>query len=802
MTTNLLLKMRIFLLLFLGSIGFISAQTETIYIDFGYGSTSSASPWNNITNNTPGTVTSLINTSTVETGIGLKVTDGFEGINGTGTTSPNGSLGYPSNATSDSFFGSTSDTASLLLSNLVVGKSYTIDFFGSRVGVADNRETAFEVVAETTQTVSVDTAENTSNVATLTFKPKADGTAVINVAKGPNNTNSSGFFYLGAIELEYATEAPTFSNNALLVDFGINTNTSAANWNNLTDPLATGSLSNLVNNGGTTTNISLAVTDAFNYINEFGTTKAGQSLGIPATATADSFFGNTTEFEGKTETSGAIAYSNFDPDTDLTLTIYASRVNYEDTDNREAQYTIEGLTTETVYLDAENNTNNFVTTTVKPKADGTLTITVSKGPNNNNPNGFFYLGAMVVEYDSTPSITVSNPNGGEFWQQGKITKITWDSSNIFANVDLEYSTDNGANWNAIASITNNTTNTYNWTVPSAVSENCLVRATTNSVNDISDAVFEISDDETICNIVVLGSSTAEGIGASSTDKAWVNLYADAIYQNNTKLNVINLGKGGYTTYHVLPTGSSIPSGVTATVDTERNITKALSHDPIAIIVNLPSNDTAEGYAVADQLSNYSTIYNQAASNSVPMWIATSQPRNFSAPADIQKQIDVKDGILSAYGTKTINFWTNIAETDGTILASLNSGDGVHLNDAGHALLFDKVLATDIDDLECEDDTTLDVAELDVTDTSFQTYPNPVKDNLNIRFTTLDNGTFTLQLYDVLGRNILSTSAKFSKGDNVFTYSLSELTPQILVGKIVFKKANGEVSQKQLKLIIE
>ena len=58
----------------------------------------------------------------------------------------------------------------------------------------------------------------------------------------------------------------------------------------------------------------------------------------------------------------AIALTNLRPEKEYTFTIFASRDGSND--NREARYVIEGLTTDTVYLDAANNTDSAVTATV------------------------------------------------------------------------------------------------------------------------------------------------------------------------------------------------------------------------------------------------------------------------------------------------------------------------------------------------------------------------------------------------------------------------------------------------------
>ncbi|WP_159018944.1 SGNH/GDSL hydrolase family protein [Algibacter sp. L3A6] len=303
----------------------------------------------------------------------------------------------------------------------------------------------------------------------------------------------------------------------------------------------------------------------------------------------------------------------------------------------------------------------------------------------------------VVNPSTFSDLTLTSPNGGEFWQVGKIPSISWESNNLSNDVTLEYSIDDGSTWTNIATVSN-VTSSYAWGVPNDVSKVGLVRVTSGTLTDASDSVFEISDDDSTCNIVVIGSSTAEGLGASTIENSWVYKYNEALFQKNTMLNVVNLGLGGLTTYDLLPTESStvLPPGVT--IKTDRNITKALSYNPIAIILNLPSNDTYNGYSTSTQLTNFAEINSEATNSSVPIWITTTQPRYFSELADVQTQIDVRDAILNTYTDKALDFWTDIAENDGTILSNLNSGDGTHVNDVGHGILLDKVMGENIEDL--------------------------------------------------------------------------------------------------------
>ncbi|MBU3820741.1 hypothetical protein KO566_01600 [Flavobacteriaceae bacterium XHP0103] len=399
------------------------------------------------------------------------------------------------------------------------------------------------------------------------------------------------------------------------------------------------------------------------------------------------------------------------------------------------------------------------------------------------------------------NLTITAPNGSEFWQVGKTPSITWDSSGLTANIVLEYSTNNGSTWNIITTVSN-ATNSYEWTIPDAVSTQCLVRATSNATTDISDAVFEISDDASTCKIVVLGSSTAYGNGATSSEYAWVNLYASAIFQKNTKLEVVNLSYPGYNTFQILPTGSTVPGG--ETIDTNKNITKAIvDYSPVAIIINMPSNDTADGYSTSTQMENFATLNTYATNNSVPLWIATTQPRNSFDASQIQTQIDVKDAIISTYGNNAINFWEDIADTDGKILSSLDSGDGIHVNNDGHAILFNKVLDKNIDELTCSGGS-LSLDETLNSYNSLKVYPNPAHDYVLIDFNSEFSGDLKVEFFNVLGRKLFEKNTAFNTGFNsIFTLTKGQknLKSQFIFGKLTFKTDNQTV-QKSIKLIVQ
>ncbi len=194
-------------------------------------------------------------------------------------------------------------------------------------------------------------------------------------------------------------------------------------------------------------------------------------------------------------------------------------------------------------------------------------------------------------------------------------------------------------------------------------------------------------------IVVIGSSTAAGTGAETPEGGWVNLYRNFLQDHFPGSEIINLGLGGQQTYHLLPT-SHRPPPARPLPDPERNITRALDLNPDAVIVNAPSNDAAAYYGPEEQLANFDLIVQTALSAGVPAFICSTQPRRFE-PEQVQIQMQMKEAILNKYGPLAINLWDNLATADGFPDEMYDSGDGAHLNNLGHAQVFESVRACNL-----------------------------------------------------------------------------------------------------------
>lgn len=190
--------------------------------------------------------------------------------------------------------------------------------------------------------------------------------------------------------------------------------------------------------------------------------------------------------------------------------------------------------------------------------------------------------------------------------------------------------------------------------------------------------------------VIIGSSTAEGAKASSIDSSWVGRLNSHLKDLNENNELHNLAKSGYTTYHLI--SENIKRAKRPKSDTLRNVDYALSFNPTHIIINLPSNDAAYNYTVDEQLINFESMIQTCRKKNVKVFLCSAQPRNFKEPEKISNQLKLNLFLENKYSDIYIDFWTNIAHLDGTILKELNSGDGIHLNDKGHKILFDQVIS--------------------------------------------------------------------------------------------------------------
>lgn len=190
-----------------------SIQAATYFIDFGDpGLKTEGLNYNNVTT-TNLSVTNIVDDTGAASVITVSASGFNPGSNLNGTQTPFGDAGiFDLFATVDNLFGHTNNfnQPSPKPLGLVTftgldasgGTAYTFTFFSSRMGVADIRETQYAVLGVNSGTNTLDSSNNESLVAGVTnIVPTGAGVITVQVSRGPNNNNTSGFFYLGALRV-------------------------------------------------------------------------------------------------------------------------------------------------------------------------------------------------------------------------------------------------------------------------------------------------------------------------------------------------------------------------------------------------------------------------------------------------------------------------------------------------------------------------------------------------------------------------------------------------------------------------
>lgn len=104
----------------------------------------------------------------------------------------------------------------------------------------------------------------------------------------------------------------------------------------------------------------------------------------------------------------------------------------------------------------------------------------------------WYIDDIVIE--PTQYIVVTSPKGKEVWSAGSVKEITWYSNQV-NNVNISYSTNNGAAWQTVATDVPASPAKYQWTIPGTITNEALIKisdAGNSSISDVSDTTFTIT----------------------------------------------------------------------------------------------------------------------------------------------------------------------------------------------------------------------------------------------------------------------------------------------------------------------
>lgn len=188
--------------------------------------------------------------------------------------------------------------------------------------------------------------------------------------------------------------------------------------------------------------------------------------------------------------------------------------------------------------------------------------------------------------------------------------------------------------------------------------------------------------------VVLGSSTAAGIGAPAGD-GWASLLAAQVQPLGVR--VVNLARPGLTSRQALPTATERPAGTPAP-DPAVNIDRALVERPRLVLIAFPSNDAVAGIPAADTVAAWRLMQSRAQSAGAATLVLSTQPRAALTLAQQAALVATDAAAAAHFGPCFVPLREALAGPEGGPAPTYSAGDGVHLSAVGHRLVLDRVAA--------------------------------------------------------------------------------------------------------------
>jgi lysophospholipase L1-like esterase len=199
------------------------------------------------------------------------------------------------------------------------------------------------------------------------------------------------------------------------------------------------------------------------------------------------------------------------------------------------------------------------------------------------------------------------------------------------------------------------------------------------------------DDTTPFHMVVIGSSTAAGFGASRDGTAWTDLIHEAMAERApAAFKLTNLAVGGHTTADLQP-GSGVPG----------NVDDALALAPQLLVVGLGGSNDLSGEMTTERfVAELERVRSAAESAGVPTFFMGTLPKNLT-PSDRARLEEWDSAMAARFGSCWIpgdgaheqcfiGVFDELADPALGLAAEYDSGDG-HPNDAGHAVLYEHSL---------------------------------------------------------------------------------------------------------------
>ncbi len=185
-------------------------------------------------------------------------------------------------------------------------------------------------------------------------------------------------------------------------------------------------------------------------------------------------------------------------------------------------------------------------------------------PNSRTDGNYITSRNLADFFLLIPTVTVTSPNGNEFWQQGSSHNITWTSSNFTGNVKIELI---GSNPSVLAASVANT-GSFTWNIPASqtIATDYKVKisdATDGDPTDMSNFTFAIVAPYTLPDLVI----TEIMYNSPSNDEEWIEIYNNGTSSVDISgFYIVDDDPAHMADPIVLPSGSIVAAGDRFTVE--------------------------------------------------------------------------------------------------------------------------------------------------------------------------------------------------------------------------------------------
>jgi hypothetical protein len=265
-----------------------------------------------------------------------------------------------------------------------------------------------------------------------------------------------------------------------------------------------------------------------------------------------------------------------------------------------------------------------------------------------------------------PSITITSPQGGEFWQVGSTQNITWTTYLTVGNVKIEYSFNNKSTWTTIAASTAND-GSYSWTIPNTPSSSCFVR--------ISEAADGVPYHVNTSPFSIVSGSVEPEIGLNRTELHFGSLKSSSAITPAQQIIITN--SSGFGTLNWQVSGDASWLRFNPPVGTHFGVIN-VSVYPLAQAVGTHSGTitiSSSNASNSPQTVNVTLTVYAALSDKGPFG-------SFETPVDgstVMSSIPVTGWVLDDIGVEHVTLWRNAVQGEGS--GQVYIGDAVFVEGA-------------------------------------------------------------------------------------------------------------------------